>query len=237
MALLSQYVGRRSLLVICASALGGGISGAGGAIAALLPFIGSKGFALGGIVTNRRHSTHEHPLRRLIIETLEASPGLCYRELQKRLDAANGTLRHHLDVLYRQHSITVLRVNGRSCHYAGAPGQIEILTSLAVGDDERAAELMPVGLSEAQRLIVSELNIRKHPRSQAELARRIGRTRATVHSAVKVLRQRGIIAADRLRLAPHLAGLLPDDGDEFLNPGSRSIDYEWSDERKPTAAV
>ena len=60
---------------------------------------------------------------------------------------------------------------------------------------------------------------------KAALARRIGRSRASVHSAVKVLRRRGILREDRLEMAPHLI-----DAEEWQN--SRSIDYEWSDERR-----
>ena len=63
------------------------------------------------------------------------------------------------------------------------------------------------------------------PRSQAHLARRIGRTRATVHSAVKVLRRRGILRDDRIELMPHI-----DMNIEWH--GTRGVDYEWLDERR-----
>ena len=35
--------------------------------------------------------------------------GLAYRELQRELGAANGTLRHHLDVLISSRSVTVIQ--------------------------------------------------------------------------------------------------------------------------------
>ena len=77
---------------------------------------------------------------------------------------------------------------------------------------------------------LNELKAKTPPRSQAELGRRIGRTRATVHSAVKVLKDRGLILRERLELAPHL--------EEFFklekSKKTRSIDYEWNDERSRT---
>ena len=84
---------------------------------------------------------------------------------------------------------------------------------------------MPIGLSLVQRTIVDDIRINGIPRSQAALARRIGRTRATVHSAVKVLRRRGIMREDRLEMAPHLL-----ETEELQS--SRKVDYEWSDERR-----
>ena len=93
-----------------------------------------------------------------------------------------------------------------------------------VGESE-AARKMPIGLSLVQRTIIDDIRINGIPRSQAALARRIGRSRASVHSAVKVLRRRGILREDRLEMAPHLI-----DAEEWQN--SRSIDYEWSDERR-----
>tara|TARA_X000000368_G_C22801678_1_gene610599 strand:+ start:225 stop:512 length:288 start_codon:yes stop_codon:yes gene_type:complete len=93
-----------------------------------------------------------------------------------------------------------------------------------VGENE-AAKKMPIGLSLVQRTIINDIKINGIPRSQASLARRIGRSRATVHSAVKVLRRRGIMREDRLEMAPHLI-----DAQEWQN--SRPLDYEWSDERQ-----
>ena len=52
---------------------------------------------------------------------------------------------------------------------------------------------MPIGLSLVQHAIIDDIKVNGIPRSQASLARRIGRSRATVHSAVKVLRRRGIM--------------------------------------------
>ena len=65
------------------------------------------------------------------------------------------------------------------------------------------------------------------PRSQAELARRIGRSRASVHSAVKVLRRRGVLRLDVLNLASHI------EIDTFRRSGR--LAYQWDDGRRAQA--
>ncbi len=215
MALLRQWISQRPWLAAGIAGATGGLVGLGSSLSALA-------FARGGVKS--KISDYEHPLRTRIIRTLEKSPGLCYRELQSNLSAANGTLRHHLDVLTSRKAITIISVNGRTCYFAGAPSQVEVLRGMNVGENE-AARKMPIGLSLVQRTIIDEIKANGIPRSQASLARRIGRSRATVHSAVKVLRRRGIMREDRLEMAPHLI-----DSEEW--DSSRPIDYEWSDERR-----
>ena len=215
MALLRQWISQRPWLAA-------GIAGATGGLVGLGSGLSSLAFTRGGVKS--KISDYEHPLRRRIIRTLEKSPGLCYRELQSNLSAANGTLRHHLDVLTSRKSITIISVNGRTCYFAGAPSQVEVLRGMNVGENE-AARKMPIGLSLVQRTIIDDIKGNGIPRSQASLARRIGRSRATVHSAVKVLRRRGIMREDRLEMAPHLIN-----SEEW--DSSRPLDYEWSDERR-----
>ena len=96
----------------------------------------------------------------------------------------------------------------------------EILREMNVGDSESAARMMPVGLSGAQRIVVARLMKSPQPKSQAELSRELGRSRATIHSAIKVLRRRGIVHSHELKLAPHLEGLQ-----------TSGVEYEWLDER------
>jgi predicted transcriptional regulator len=215
MALLRQWISQRPWLAA-------GIAGATGGLVGLGSGLSSLAFTRGGVKS--RISDYEHPLRQRIIRTLEKSPGLCYRELQSNLSAANGTLRHHLDVLTSRKSITIISVNGRTCYFAGAPSQVEVLRGMNVGENE-AARKMPIGLSLVQRTIIDDIKVNGIPRSQASLARRIGRSRATVHSAVKVLRRRGIMREDRLEMAPHLI-----DSEEWNS--SIPLDYDWSDERR-----
>ena len=213
MALLQQWHRQRPWLAAGVAAVTGGLLGIG---SAAMPW----NWSAAGVISTGADNQWEHPLRRRILQVLERKPGLAYRELQRELAAANGTLRHHLDVLITNRSITVVPVNGRSCHYAGAPQQLEVLRDVQVGDAERAARMMPVGLSGAQKIIVARLCREPLPQSQAALSRELGRSRATVHSAIKVLRRRGNMHAHDLDLAPHLAGLK-----------TGAVDYDWVDER------
>ena len=215
MALLKQWITQRPWLAAGIAGATGGIIGIGSSLSSMM-------FTRGSV--KARLAEFEHPLRRRIMLTLEKKPGLCYRELQSHLSAANGTLRHHLDVLTSRKAITIISVNGRTCYFAGAPSQIEALRGMNVGEAE-AAKKMPIGLSLVQRTIIDDIQVNGIPRSQASLARRIGRSRATVHSAVKVLRRRGIMREDRLEMAPHLINT-----EDWKS--SRTLDYEWSDERR-----
>ena len=110
MPLLAQWVRQRPWLAAGIASAAGGVTGLAGGIAAAASVVG--GMAMGSVSTKAR--ALEHPLRRRILSTLEQHPGLCYRELQSTLNAANGTLRHHLDVLQTGRSVTVLPVNGRT---------------------------------------------------------------------------------------------------------------------------
>ena len=120
--------------------------------------------------------------------------------------------------------VGIVPVNGRTCYYAGAPAQVEILEGTGVTDEAKAAAMLPVGLSGVQRNIVNRLSNAPAPASQAQLARDLDRSRATVHSAVSVLRRRGIVSYGRLSLAPHLEGLR-----------CSKVDYPWLDIRREYA--
>ncbi|MEC7600286.1 MAG: helix-turn-helix domain-containing protein, partial [Candidatus Thermoplasmatota archaeon] len=94
--------------------------------------------------------------------------------------------------------------------------------------EHRMAQQLPIGLSPVQRLILENIHRDGVPRSQAALARRLGRTRATVHSAVKVLRRRGILREDSIELMPHI------DLDTYTRAGG--VDYEFVDERRAVSS-
>jgi predicted transcriptional regulator len=177
-----------------------------------------------GSISSKSKQQHEHPQRLRILTALEVNPGLCYRELQSVLNTANGTLRHHLDVLQSRNSVIIMPVNGRTCYFAGAPSQIEELRGMKLGE-QAAANALPIGLSLVQRLILENIDKEGVPRSQAELARRIGRSRATIHSAVKVLRRRGILREDRVELMPHI-------NLDMTWHGTVAVDYDWNDNRR-----
>ena len=214
MALLQQWRSRRSWVIDGLMALGGASLGITALIPVMMPPITE------GAISSPNEHPWEHPVRAEILSTLDKSPGIHFRELQRRMNAANGTLRHHLDVLVNEKTVTIIPVNGRTCYYAGAPSQIEVLLGTGVKDQKRAAAMLPVGLSSLQRSIVARLALTCAPESQAQLARDLGRSRSAVHSAICVLRTRGIISASKLTLADHLIGLR-----------SSRIEYNWLDLR------
>ena len=217
MALIEQWRSKRSIAVDGVIALAAGVLSIGALVPAMVPPT-----AQGTLSAPREN--WENPVRARIMSTLNRSPGIHFRELQRRLDAANGTLRHHLDVLVAEKSVTTMSVNGRTCYYAGAPAQVEILIGTGVTDDARAASMLPVGLSELQQAVVARLTRSDSPRSQAALARDLGRSRSAVHSALGVLRTRGIVAEGELRLADHLSGLK-----------TSKLEYNWLDLRAEMA--
>ena len=217
MALLEQWRGKRSWFLDGLIALTGGALGLGAMLPGMLP-PAAQG------TLSAPNKNWENPVRARIMSTLDRSPGIHFRELQRRLEAANGTLRHHLDVLVTEKSVTTMSVNGRTCYYAGAPAQVEILIGTGVTDDARAASMLPVGLSVLQRAVVARLTLSDAPRSQAALARDLGRSRSAVHSAVGVLRTRGIVTEGELRLADHLKSLR-----------TSRLEYNWLDLRAEMA--
>ena len=171
MPLLQQWARQRPWLT---TGFAGATSSVVNIASGLMTAAGAVGaFAIGSIST--RFPTSEHPQRRRILRMLDQYPGLCYRELQSALESANGTLRHHLDVLQQQQSITVIPVNGRTCYFAGMPTQVEELRSIQAGA-EKIASTLPIGLSRVQKQILESIETDGVPRSQAELARRLGRS-------------------------------------------------------------
>ena len=196
MALLQQWVRQRPWLAAGLAGVVGGVTGVAGS---LVGIFGSTGI----ISSGSDEAIDNHPLRCAVIEKLIDHPGLCYRELQRSLGAANGSLRHHLDVLQARQSITVVRVNGRTCYFAGSVNEVEVLGG-PLSDPERAAARLEVGLSAAQRAVIDHIREYGIPRSQAALARELGRSKATVHSAIKVLRRRGIMKPNIIDIAEHL---------------------------------
>lgn len=180
--------------------------------------IGIPILSIQGILKGSPGHSWGHPLRDKIMITLDRSPGIHFRELQRRLGVANGTLRHRLYRMESEGEVFVQRTNGRVCYYAGPPAQLEILDGIRISSDARASSILPVGLSDLQRKIVGRLVEKDSFRSQADLARSLGRSRSAVNSAVIVLRNRGIIQEDAIKLESHLSCL--------SNP---TVDYGWID--------
>ena len=101
MALLEQWRRTYPVTTDIFTAILGGTLGIG----SILPFLVPP-MMQGTIIAPRE--SYEHPLRSRIISTLVKSPGIHFRELQRQLDAANGTLRHHLRVLTNEKSVTIV---------------------------------------------------------------------------------------------------------------------------------
>ncbi len=200
MPLIEQWRQKFPWITETLAVLAGSSLGLGAITNSLTPFSSAT-------ISSPIENQWEHPLRGQILRTLQKSPGIHFRELQRQLSAANGTLRHHLRVLINEKSVTTIPVNGRTCYYAGAPAQVEILEGRGLTDQSKAAAMLPVGLSSVQRNIINHLSTLPKPTSQAQLARDIGKPRTTVHSAVSVLRNRGLISFEKLSLAPHLENL------------------------------
>ncbi len=183
--------------------------------------MGIVGIPIAGVMGVLKGSPEQgwgHPLRNRIMTTLDRIPGVHFRELQRRLGVANGTLRHRLHRMEDEGEVFVQRTNGRVCYYAGPPAQLQILDGIRISSDAKASSILPVGLSDLQRKIVSSLVERDSFRSQADLARSLGRSRSAVNSAVMVLRNRGIIQENIIKLESHLSCL--------SNP---TVDYGWVD--------
>ena len=76
-------------------------------------------------------------------------------------------------MLQTRQSITVMPVNGRTCYFAGAPTQVEVLKGIAV-NEQRAASALPIGLSLVQRLIIEDI-VKEEFHALKHNTRRIGR--------------------------------------------------------------
>ena len=160
MPLLAQWTRQRPWLAAGLTGAASGVVGLAGGLATVASAVGAMAF--GGIST--RATTHEHPLRRRILSTLEARPGLCYRELQTVMNTANGTLRHHLDVLQTRRAVTSCRSMG-GLLFCRWTQPVEVLRSKVVGE-ERMAQQLPIGLSPVQRMILENIDREGVPRSQ-----------------------------------------------------------------------
>ncbi len=173
----------------------------------ILGIIGIPLIGLNGVIRGTKPSNFPHPLQGRIITTLARSPGLHFRELQRRLGAANGTLRHRLEKMKSEGEVYSQSTNGRLCYYVGPPAQLEILRGVVVENDAMASSILPVGLSKLQRKIVSLIAKKGSFESQAEMARSLRRSRSAVNSAIMVLRERGIIHPGKIALESHLTCL------------------------------
>ena len=121
----------------------------------------------------------KQPTRARIVGAIEASPGICVRELCRRLKLGNGVVRHHLEVLEK----VGLILNHRE-------GLKRTLYPSARMPPPRVVELIPV-----QQAILDEI-IYRPGLSHRELSRRLGLNYRTLHRHIHLLREEGLLTVE-----------------------------------------
>jgi len=86
MALLNQMGSRHALIGVAVA----GLTGFGSLATSIFPW----NWSISGTISSSHNRSWEHPLRSKILDALDLNPGICYRQLQRNLNVANGTLRH-----------------------------------------------------------------------------------------------------------------------------------------------
>ena len=139
---------------------------------------------IGGIAGFSRIATDnllEHPVRRRLVETIGENPGIHASELQRRMDAAWGTLTHHLTKLERARLVTSRLARNQKCYFAqGGTIQRHDMDVASILRGEMASKLADF--------------VSHHPMSsQKEAARRLGISPALVSFHVKKLLEAGAV--------------------------------------------
>lgn len=177
------------------SGLSGTTTTTGTGLQEVAPFVGWAAIGLGatigiawlakGLLATlftrlKRDRLLDHPLRNRIHEAIGAEPGIHFQGLARRLEIAQGTLRHHLEALERAELIKVVKGPRHKCYF------------LAKSADRHTLNAAPLLRSEGARRVLEAVSI--HPDSSThEIARRTGLTPSAVHLHLKRLEQAGII--------------------------------------------
>lgn len=140
-----------------------------------------------------RDDVLDHPVRQRIVETVSKQPGIHRAELARRLDLADGTVRHHLDKLVEADLVVANDDHGFVCYFR--PGDLD--ASIRRG---LAALTTPAARKVLQALVEDP------GRSNKELAGATGLSPSTVHHHVGRLRDAGLVEGRRqgrsIRLSP-----------------------------------
>lgn len=126
----------------------------------------------------------DHPLRRRIMEAIRDEPGIHRAGVAGRLDAAESTVRHHLDKLRSGGLVTTNEDHGFVCYFPR--GEV----------DARLREALPVLLKPGPRKVLQAL-IERPGRSNKELSEATGLSPSTVHHHVQRLREAGLVEGQR----------------------------------------
>jgi predicted transcriptional regulator len=129
---------------------------------------------------------NEEPLtRRRIYELIRKSPGIHFRELQKKLGIAVGNLQYHLDRLEELGLIESVRENGYKRYYA---------TTLRFSDEEK--KIMSALRVRTEKLILIYLLINPFAKER-ELSKALNLSPSTISWHISKLVKLGII--DKVR--------------------------------------
>ena len=143
-----------------------------------------KSSAIGLFSRVRPDRVRDHPQRRLIIDVIEAEPGIHFSELRRRTGMPNGTLLHHLKQLVTAGAVAERPNGGFTCYFAGKPRREDV---------DGAAALKSDG---ARRILAA---IRGSPgMSNLGLARTTGLAPSSVNAHVKRLQAAGLVKVERI---------------------------------------
>ncbi|MES2154563.1 MAG: helix-turn-helix domain-containing protein [bacterium] len=145
----------------------------------------AKGGAVGLFSKTRDNELLDNPVRRRIVEAVQAQPGIHYQALLRVLGESNGTMEHHLAKLTEAGLLKAVRAPGYTCYFPA-------------GTDDRFAKAGPALRAPAARKLLDLL--RKNPgMTPQEAARRLGIAPATVYYHLERLRAAGLVAAGTLQ--------------------------------------
>lgn len=125
----------------------------------------------------------EHPTRQAIHDMVTARPGIHFKEMQRTLELAPGTLRHHVRHLVNQEILKERPLGGYTCYFLHDVGRQEVATLGVVKSDGARAVLEQI---RAQPGITGK-----------QVAAATGLSSGTVAYHVKRLQETGAVNAER----------------------------------------
>jgi len=119
--------------------------------------------------------------RKKLYEAIEENPGLHFRELQRRVSLATGSLQYHLDFLHKKHLIRIEK-QGKFNRYYTVRGR-------QFGEDSK---LMSLLRQESMRKIIVFL-LQKKQANNSEIAENIKLSASTTSTHIKKLIELNLI--------------------------------------------
>lgn len=127
-----------------------------------------------------------HPTRSAIMQVVQDSPGIHFKELQRRTQLANGTLRHHVRYMSDAGLMSERRQGGFTCYYPGEHIPADTLAAAPVLKSDTARDVLAA--------------IKQRPgTSVAQIARQTGLAGGTIGYHVKRLKDAGLVEGRRER--------------------------------------